>query len=81
MSDDTIEHGADKIILLVAWEAFAINPSFWVDGSNLGMEMVLLLLQFGGREPCERVALYWNQHGRDDIAMKVKSIIRGEEKP
>ena len=79
MSDD---HGCDKLVLCLAWETFLQNAWFWTDGTDLGRYHVELLLKYGGREPCERVALYWERQCRPDIAAKVKSIIhQGEKTP
>jgi hypothetical protein len=81
MSDNIIDHGCNKLQLCLAWETFATNTMYWEEGQQ-GAFFIGLLLKFSGREPCERVALYWNQHGRDDIAMKIKSIIhQGEKTP
>jgi len=82
MSTNPIDCGSTKMQLCLAWETFATNPYYWEPGSP-GPYLVGLLLKHGGREPCERVALFWNQHGRDDIAARIKSIIHKceEKKP
>jgi hypothetical protein len=65
----------------LGWETLAMNPWFWADGVDLGKSLIGWLLKGSGREACERVALYWNQHGRDDIAARIKSIIhQGDDK-
>jgi len=81
MATNTIEHGSNKAMLCLAWETFAQNEYFWKEGQQ-GACFTELLLKYNGREPCERLALYWHEHGRDDIAARIKQIIhQGEEKP
>jgi hypothetical protein len=64
--------------ICLAWETFLQSTWFWREETMLGEFHVKLLLKHGGREPCERVALFWHEHGRDDISMKIKAILNNE---
>lgn len=79
MIDEIMNRGANSPVLCLAWETFCQNAAFWKEECTIGVDLCRLLYKFAGREPCERLALYWNQKGRDDIAARIKNIIHQKE--
>jgi hypothetical protein len=60
----------------------ACDPEMWneTDGQSVGKFVVEIIMSVFGRVEAEKIALMWNQAGRDDIAAKIKDIIHKETK-
>lgn len=69
------------------WYKIATTAMFWdkpaIGGECTGAHIVGQMLRVFGREHVEPIALYWHEHGRDDIAARIKQLIHQgvENKP
>ena len=80
MSGEPLFRACEESILKTAWIHMACTAMYW-ENSHCGDFVIKLLIDHWGRDSAETVALYWNQHGRDDIAARIKAIIHQGEKP